>query len=701
MILHTGQPNAANTMPRAKSSLTPQQVTHLKDQLTEILDNSKSKYEIEVTPNDHEAESKKRTKNPKSGHKNPKSGNNQLFVKPLSKQDIEMQQRALSFQIGQEIKTRGQIQPIETKKQQPLVQNEPIKSPRVCYSYETHQSKERVDETNDFLLVLTSPSQNEPEVQATVENWATREEDEPPARPRSVTEIAKSFEEGLNNDNLPKPLTPTRNQIESSVSVEQAKKSFEHQQHDSELNEMKIHATSSTENQATADDLTTTTTVAQIQTIADLNNVEGIADHLDDEDEILDNKTRQSPQRTDSFCKAIQSSLGKLSKSTSSLENVLDEEYPRSLGVFNEVSMSNPDISDNEMMSNNKVVVQQMSSHQRPRSRMIHGEQHPGHHPGYHHPGSKSGGSMIGLNRSLSPGTCGTAGNQTKYSRAYLTLVKTGDVTNKLCKFDPNHFPKGYSYKIIQQSKKMTKDYVNKNVTNTQKVNIKAKEHGHVLDTLKKLEAKHNPAVAEIIDINNHATSSGGVGAFIDPATIPSKSNLSWTDQKAKLKHFCKKMSHTKILSKMMTLQGTPGALQLGTEKLLNKSNQEDLLKNVYQGGQVESKVDFFEKPGHNRPISSPGPEWMTNSLKHNDSASFFSWSKRLNPEDQTSSAEKHNQFRKYYGYHPGEVTQPLKPKYFLEQQQQESPASLPLFLENLPPPPPIRTNTLNKGADF
>ena len=239
LILHTGQPNAANTMPRAKSSLTPQQVTHLKDQLTEILDNSRSKYEIQVTPNDHE-ESKKGTKKPKNGNK--------LFVKPLSKQDIEMQQRALSFQIGQEIKTRGQIQPIETKNkssshsQQPLVQNEPIKSPRVCYSYETHQSKERVDETNDFLLVLTSPSQNEPEVQATVENWATKEE---PPRPKSVTEIAKSFEEGLNNDNLPKPLTPTRNQIETSVSVEQAKKSFEHQDPNnvSEHIEMKIDAT--------------------------------------------------------------------------------------------------------------------------------------------------------------------------------------------------------------------------------------------------------------------------------------------------------------------------------------------------------------------------------------------------------------------------------------------------------------------------
>jgi len=120
------------------------------------------------------------------------------------------------------------------------------------------------------------------------------------------------------------------------------------------------------------------------------------------------------------------------------------------------------------------------------------------------------------------------------------------------------------------------------------------------------------------------------------------------------------------------------------------------------KGGKLSPKWTFFEKPGQ-RPISSPGPEWMTNnSLKpNNDSASFFSWSKRLNPEDQnTSSAEKHNQFRKYYGYHPGEITtQPLKPKYFLEQQIQESPASLPLFLENLPPPPPIRTNTLNKES--
>ena len=84
-------------MPRAKSSLTPQQVTNLKDQLTEILDNSRSKYEIQVTPQDN---SKFATTGKKSS-KDPK-----LFVKPLSKHEIEMQQKALSYQIGQEIKTR-------------------------------------------------------------------------------------------------------------------------------------------------------------------------------------------------------------------------------------------------------------------------------------------------------------------------------------------------------------------------------------------------------------------------------------------------------------------------------------------------------------------------------------------------------------------------------------------------------------------
>ena len=533
-------------MPRAKSSLTPQQVTNLKDQLTEILDNSRSKYEIQVTPQDN---SKFATTGKKSS-KDPK-----LFVKPLSKHEIEMQQKALSYQIGQEIKTRHK---------QPPNPQQTSQQPRVCYSYEANQSKEKINESNDFLLVLTSPSQNE-EVQATMENWASNKSEATEAenqhpRPRSVTEIAKSFEEGLEDQLiLPKPLSPT--QIQTSLSVEQVKKSFEQIPQDDFKNANNDH----------------------VETEINVEEVKQSFEH--------DQQPKSSPPlRTESFCKAIQSSLGKLSKSTSSLENVLDEDINSrtGLGHFNDLSMSNPDISDNEV---------QTYTH-RPRSRMF-----------------KESRSEL-----ASPVRIGSPGDQTKYSRAYLTLVKAGDVTSKLTKFDPNHFPKGYSYKIIQQSKKMSKDTVDKKVTKTQSINIKAKEHGHVTETLRRLEAKNNPA-SSTNPVTNPA-SSNDQQTWIDPASVPPRA-LSWTDQKAKLKHFCKKMSHSRILSKMMALQQGPAhILDKGTEKLMNRTNQEELLKSVYQAGQVESKVDFFEKPAQ-RPLQSPGPEWASKL------ESSFSWSKR------------------------------------------------------------------------
>ena len=73
----------------------------------------------------------------------------------------------------------------------------------------------------------------------------------------------------------------------------------------------------------------------------------------------------------------------------------------------------------------------------------------------------------------------------------------------------------------------------------------------------------------------------------------------------------------------MMALQQGPAhILDKGTEKLMNRTNQEELLKSVYQAGQVESKVDFFEKPAQ-RPLQSPGPEWASKL------ESSFSWSKR------------------------------------------------------------------------
>ena len=127
-------------------------------------------------------------------------------------------------------------------------------------------------ESQDFLLVLTSPSTANEELKASVESWV--EDEALNERPKSVNELAKSFED------LPKSPRATSPPIETNISVTETKKSFEEPKPDSPTKKV---------------------------------------------------------SRTTSFQKAIESSqvdrsnsLGKLSKSTSSLENVLDEVEPPS-----------------------------------------------------------------------------------------------------------------------------------------------------------------------------------------------------------------------------------------------------------------------------------------------------------------------------------------------------------------------------------
>ena len=572
-----------HTLPRStKSSLTQHQVNHLKGQLTEIFDSrasSQQAFHVDVT---------------KIEDVKAKLESQKLFVKPLPKRVTERprtngtsnvknkakraswheneikEQKELSHKIGQEIKEK--VQPRDFNNQ----------------------------ESQDFLLVLTSPSAVNEELKASVESWV--EDEALNERPKSVNELAKSFED------LPKSPRATSPPVETNISVRETKKSFEEP------------------NPATS----------------------------------------KKVSRTTSFQKAIESSqveksnsLGKLSKSTSSLENVLDEvEPPSNLSYFNEMSMSNPDISDSENATTLRAAFKKIGS------QLNMSNSNP-----YLDPVSPL------LNHYNSFGQ--KVEDPKKYSRAYLTLVKSGDVTSKLAKFEDPKIPRGYSQRTLNLYKnaEKTKDYVRKHATDLKKVVIKTKEVGNVSNTIQRLELKAKspiPVASEpkdkVPDVNK---------------------TLTWTDQKAKLKHFCKKMSHSKILNKMIALQSATQTIDKGTEKLMMKSAQEEVLKSVYQGGKVESKVDMFERPT-NRP-QSPAPEWTTKT------ETAFSWSKRLNPSDSSSNAQKHNQFRKYYGYHPTEH----QPMSLLDEQkslQEIQPTSLPAYLENLPPPPPIRTNTL-KGA--
>ena len=559
----------ANTLPRStKSSLTPQQVNHLKGQLTEILDHSSrpstmSKYEIQV----HKINDQFKPKD--------------LVVKPLKTQrEIESEQRELSFKIGQEIKSLRQSQ------DQPREFNQ--------------------DDKNDFLIVLTSPTQNE-EVKANIQSCLDQGEEE---RPKSVNDIAKAFEE--------RSLSPTRvaspPPIETGLSVREVKQSFE------KLNEL------------------------------DSNK----------------SKEPKLPVRTSSFYKAIEQgqkcpSLGKLSKSTSSLENLLDEEVkpPPAFHHYNDFSMSNPDISDNESKKKH-------SRYDWTNSNLYLDPVGSPILNNYGHYGQK------------------VSDNGTKYSRAYLTLVKAGSVNTKLTKFeDPKvlKWSRGYSQKTLNKTNKRLekdKDYVAKHITDPSKVIIKTKEVGNVNDIRQRLEMKAKSPIPF------QAQQALAASVAHQEETLQPKLSITWNDQKAKLKHFCKKMSHSKILNKMIALQCATQSqtLDKGTEKLIFKTTQEDILKSVYQSGKVESKLDLFERPAP-RP-QSPAPAWA----QRQDTA--FSWSKRLNPTDCATSAQKHNQFRKYYGYHPGD-----QPKSLMEQKNQKNnelqPASLPVYLESLPPPPPIR----------
>ena len=570
-----------HTLPRStKSSLTQHQVNQLKGQLTEIFDSRASSQQamhVDVT---------------KIEDIKAKLESQKLFVKPLPKRVTERprtnvttnlknkakrsswheneikEQKELSHKIGQEIKEK--VQPRDFNNQ----------------------------ESQDFLLVLTSPSTANEELKASVESWV--EDEALNERPKSVNELAKSFED------LPKSPRATSPPIETNISVTETKKSFEEPKPDSPTKKV---------------------------------------------------------SRTTSFQKAIESSqvdrsnsLGKLSKSTSSLENVLDEvEPPSNLSYFNDMSMSNPDISDSENATTLRAAFKKIGS------QLNMSNSNP-----YLDPTSPLFNHYNSFGQKVE--------DPKKYSRAYLTLV-SGGVTSKLAKFEDPKIPRGYSQRTLNlfKNSEKTKDYVRKNATDLKKVVIKTKEVGNVSNTIQRLELK----------------SKSPVPMASEPKVPEVNKTLTWTDQKAKLKHFCKKMSHSRILNKMIALQSATQTIDKGTEKLLMKSAQEEVLKSVYQGGKVESKVDMFERPS-NRP-QSPAPEWTTKT------ETAFSWSKRLNPSDSSSNAQKHNQFRKYYGYHPTEH-QPMslldEPKSLPEIQ----PASLPAYLENLPPPPPIRTNTL-KGA--
>ena len=117
---------------------------------------------------------------------------------------------------------------------------------------------------------------------------------------------------------------------------------------------------------------------------------------------------------------------------------------------------------------------------------------------------------------------------------------------------------------------------------------------------------------------------------------------------KNKLKNLCKKMGHSKILSKMSSLQKNGKLEDEGFDKLNHKSKVENDYIKKYHSGDIDMKRVIFEGTPH------------TSKIEGKETPSFR-WSQRFekdmpNPSNAYTNAQRQNQFRNYYGYHAGDT---------------------------------------------
>jgi hypothetical protein len=251
---------------------------------------------------------------------------------------------------------------------------------------------------------------------------------------------------------------------------------------------------------------------------------------------------------------------------------------------------------------------------------------------------SYDGGHYHNFRKSGSPnrGTSTVPADPTRYSRAYLLVAKSGDVRQKLEKYEENY---GHVAKSLPS---VDPTYIRNKITDTSKVVIKNQEIANVSFIKSRLEKAASRKPDDIFDY---------CGARFT---------------KQKLRHFCKKMGHSRIIAKMGMLQRAAKIEDDdGFEKLNNRSLAEAEYITKYQRGEVDTKKSTFEWRKNHDEVE----ENLLNKPRNQQSVVAFSWSRRFDkdmpaPAGAYSEAQKHNQFRKYYGYHPTEAPSvPLRNK--------------------------------------
>ena len=215
--------------------------------------------------------------------------------------------------------------------------------------------------------------------------------------------------------------------------------------------------------------------------------------------------------------------------------------------------------------------------------------------------------------------------DMTKYGRSYLALVKAGEIAAKKHRLEsppPQNLPEVDSAFIESRLTDLSKQAL-----------IKPHEIGDLHNIRRRLLGQDNKA-----------------SQTIDAALA--------TQSKSKLKHLCNKIGHSRILGKMVALSASQNELDEGAVKLFERAVEEKEHFGVYRAGQVESKVDRFEKWGQLSQCEGFGEMERRYPL---EPAPTFSWSKRFDtnlpkPSESYTRARRHEQFRTYYGYFPSDA---------------------------------------------
>ena len=557
-------------------------------------------------------------------------------VVPRSRSQEEEERKRLSKTINEELLKKVNFHEEVSKKRINFDLDDTKSSPRTCHSLERGVKKGFDESPDDFILVLSDGEQKNDKVEETLVKWASAGESEDESRfdeirkrmkvrisglqssqsSDSISSVGTVIYKGVRNktnyfENIQTPISPSDESDEKALQSRSEQKTISEIKKDlDELNEkLFIHESKSGGGE---DAVIPPNLVKEIR--KSFENMK-LPDPPSEEELRLvaaESETNLTlppsiPQRSSSY-RQSKSTIGKENTILSGSKTSLDKSSPQSKSACSiadnskdegyatfpnsprkpsrptdylektyvpEKSISNVDLTDNE---NNGLDETFGKMHDK-----VHSLGNSNDFGDYGFAGYTS------LPYAL-PKSGHRLQNRHKYNRAYLTIARAGDVKEKLMAFENK-----LDGKPMRSLPSVDHNYIRSRATNTARVVIRGQEVADTTAIKQRLEDQEKDK-----DLFDYCA-----GMLT----------------KEKLKHFCKKVGHSRIISRMALLQKSAQVDDDdGFKKLNLKASAETEYISKYRSGEVEHMKTVFESavtPLHLQ--SQPPPD------------SHFSWSTRLN----------------------------------------------------------------------